>query len=146
MTGPALTEQLEAMATDPSAAAETAPEPVYATLIAWVNDWLAAVVERRVRTKDKATRGVPARWCECWWDHPEAVSRLGSLWRAWEALRLDPATGMSVWWRDHFGAHWPDLVSETGPFALCSEEGQHLGPMAPLPMADPPPDWIPPVD
>ncbi|WP_221186477.1 DUF4913 domain-containing protein [Terracoccus luteus] len=39
------------------------------------------------------------------------------MWRAWEALRLDPATGMSVWWRDHADHHMTVLFSPEGPFA-----------------------------
>jgi hypothetical protein len=122
------------------------PEPVYATLGDWVTDWLGQVVERRVRTEDVSTKGYLARWCPSWWDHPEAVSRLGALWRAWESLRLDPSVGMSTWWRDHWDPHWGDLTSEYGPFSTCTEEGKHIGPAAPLPLTPPPAEWIPPVD
>ena len=42
--------------------------------------------------------------------------RLEALWRAWEHLRLDPATGMSVWWRDHADHHMRVLMADDGPF------------------------------
>ncbi len=51
-----------------------------------------------------------------WWMHPEAVARLDALWRAWEHLGNDPATGMSVWWRDHADHHMGVLMSPDGPF------------------------------
>lgn len=38
------------------------------------------------------------------------------MWRAWEHFRLDPTTGVSVWWRDHADPHMRILISSTGPF------------------------------
>ena len=46
-----------------------------------------------------------AKWCMEWYFHPEADSRVEALWRAWERMRLDGATGISVWWRDHADHH-----------------------------------------
>ena len=53
----------------------------------------------------RALDGTQRTWCPEWWRHAEAPSRLEALWRAWEHLRLDPATGMSVWFRDHADHH-----------------------------------------
>lgn len=65
-------------------------------------------------------------WCSDWWRHAEAVSRLESLWRAWEHLRLDPALGMSVWWRDHLDPHMGQLLDrDRGPFRGCSPANGH---------------------
>jgi hypothetical protein len=57
-----------------------------------------------------------ARWfgAPVWWGHPEAVARLTALWRAWEVLRLDPATGMSNWWTLHFDPHMPYCSMPSG--------------------------------
>ena len=44
-------------------------------------------------------------WCREWWRHAEAITRLAALWRSWEHLRLDPATGMSVWLPDYLDHH-----------------------------------------
>jgi len=65
-------------------------------------------------------------WCASWWAHPEAVLRLYALWRAWEALRLEPATGMSSnWWTLHPDLHMRLLLDgERRPFASCTR-GQH---------------------
>src|SRR5260370_36612311 len=41
------------------------------------------------------------RWCRDWWRHAEAIIRLTALWHSWEALRLQPGTGMATWLRDH---------------------------------------------
>ncbi|MGP5220573.1 DUF4913 domain-containing protein [Arthrobacter rhombi] len=60
------------------------------------------------------------KWCRQWFLHPEAVSRVEALWRAWEHLRLDAATGMSVWWRDHADPHMTVLLDPKGPFHPCS--------------------------
>lgn len=45
--------------------------------------------------------GRAAKWCLEWYFHPEAVSRIEALWHEWEHLRLDGATGISVWFKDH---------------------------------------------
>jgi len=46
-----------------------------------------------------------------WWESPEAIFRLEAMWRSWEALRLNPATVISDWLRDHADHHltnpWP---------------------------------------
>lgn len=65
------------------------------------------------------------KWCRQWFLHPEAVSRIEALWRAWEHLRLDPATGMSVWWRDHADPHMAVLLSQKGPFHPCNNGRHH---------------------
>ncbi|WP_427005449.1 DUF4913 domain-containing protein [Pseudarthrobacter sp. H2] len=57
-----------------------------------------------------------AKWCMDRYFHPEAVSRVEALWRAWEHLRLDGATGMSVWWRDHADHHMRVLLDPKGSF------------------------------
>jgi hypothetical protein len=82
-----------------------------------VTGYLSLVTE--VRT------GGPLVWCASWWAHPEAVARLTALWRAWEALRLEPATGMSNWWTLHFDPHMRVVLdAERGPFASYTR-GQH---------------------
>ena len=75
------------------------------------------------------------RWSAEWWKYPEAISRLDALWRSWEALRLEPTFGMSVWWRDHADHHMRMLMSPEGPFA-DSRDTNDAG--APLPYTAPP--------
>lgn len=113
------------------------PEPVYRDVAAFVGDYLAHVVERRLASGP--TSGV--NWCPRWWAHPEAISRLYALWRAWETLRVsDPQTGMSIWWRDHLDPHLAALGAEYGAFGRCSPD-KHTEPR-PLPVEPAPPEVL----
>jgi hypothetical protein len=76
-------------------------------------------------------------WCAEWYRHAQALSRLDSLWRAWENLRFDPALGMSAWWIHHADPMMRALLDPaTGPFAQCVD-GHHGD--EPLPVVPPPP-------
>lgn len=113
------------------------PELVYPDVGTFVRDKIAYSYRREV------TEGIDRRWCPEWWRHEEANSRLEALWRAWEHLRLDPATGMSVWWRDHADHHMEKLFDPEGPFKACSVREGHAVPdsisyIPALPMADEP--------
>lgn len=124
-------EQLALRAADRQLA-ELADPPglYYLTLAEWVQEWLFPVYRRSVR-------GHQRTWCSQWWNHAEAVARLEALWRAWEHLRQDPATGLSVWFRDHADHHMTVLLDADGPFKSC--DGQHSEhPVEELPH-DPPP-------
>lgn len=115
-----------------AAAAEAGPggEPLFADVDSFVRHYLAPVVERRLAVG--SAHG--AAWCPEWWRHPEAITRLYALWRAWETLRVgDPDTGMSIWWRDHFDPHFAQLTGELGPFSRCGPDRGHLD-TSPLPI------------
>ena len=90
-----------------------APEPVYTVL----EDWLAGYFLPMFRR----TLGGEYRWCHQWWQHGEAISRLTSLWHAWEVLRLQPGTGIATWYRDHLDHQLPVLMGARGPFYQCNE-------------------------
>lgn len=79
--------------------------------------------------RDVGAAGAELRWEPKWWESPEAVSRLEALWRAWEALRLDGALGMSVWWRDHADHHMSILLSASGPFKRGQGEARAGAPL-----------------
>jgi hypothetical protein len=93
-------------------AATTADEPatVFANVGEFVTQHLAVLYARPVGPQ------AAHRWSPRWWECAEAISRLEALWRAWEALRQEPALGMSVWWRDHADHHMGILLSPDGPF------------------------------
>lgn len=57
--------------------------------------------------------------------------------RSWEHLRLDAATGTSVWFRDHADHHMAVLLSADGPFKGCKPTG-HAERLEPLPLTAPP--------
>jgi hypothetical protein len=75
--------------------------------------------EQLLPTDVRDVDGRAAKWCIEWYYHPEAVTRVEALWRAWEHLRLDSATGISVWWRDHADHHTSVLLDPRGPFYKC---------------------------
>lgn len=93
---------------------EPAPELYYPCLDDWFQDYFASAYRR-------SFLGPQHRWCAQWWRHPEAVSRLDAMWRAWEHLRLDPALGMSTWWREHADPHMAALTHPDGTFKSCQQ-------------------------
>ncbi len=90
-----------------------APEPVYSALEDWLIDYFLPMFRR--------TLGGEFRWCAQWWQHGEAISRLNSLWHAWETLRLQPGTGIGTWYRAYLDHQLPILMGARGPFYQCSE-------------------------
>lgn len=103
----------------------TVQTPMYDTLDAWVRDYFAPMFSRPI--------GGEIRWCPRWQEHAEAVSRLESLWRAWESLRLEPALGMVTWYSSYLDQQLPVLLGRSGPFSQCSAE-RHATP-SPLALA-----------
>ncbi|MGW0179408.1 DUF4913 domain-containing protein [Nocardia sp. NPDC003345] len=77
-------------------------------------------------------------WCPEWWEHPEAFARLEALWRAWEHLRQDGRTGMSIWFLEHADRHMEVLLDPKGPFKYCSVRHGHKDMLIPLPVGKPP--------
>ncbi|HEY7146074.1 MAG TPA: DUF4913 domain-containing protein [Streptosporangiaceae bacterium] len=119
--------------TGPSADGEgtPAPQPVYSSVEEWVTSHFLPMFRRPL--------GGEYRWCAQWWRHAEAITRLTALWHTWEALRLQPGTGMATWLRDHLDHHLPVLLGRTGPFSMCSED-EHIDPRQAT-TAQPPPGW-----
>ncbi|QHN28965.1 DUF4913 domain-containing protein [Gordonia pseudamarae] len=116
---------------DPTADSEQEPQLEYPSVYDYVEKHLIYVYQRKI------VRNSTYVWCPQWWLHAEAVSRLEALWRAWESLRQDPTTGMSVWWRDHADPHMHVLMDpNNGPFWCCSVEGGHhsSGEQTPIPV------------
>ena len=102
------------MATDQAGhSATTVREPVYTALEDWVIEYFLPMFRR--------TLGGEYRWCAQWWKHDEAVSRLKSLWHSWEVLRLQPGTGIGIWYRDYLDHQLPILMGARGPFYQCNE-------------------------
>lgn len=124
------TDELESAGEDEATTSESLYYPDVDT---FVREHLRFIYSRAV---DGRTRF----WAADWWRYPEAIARLDALWRAWEALRLDPAMGMSVWFRDHADIHMPVLFSDDGPFAASnhSDPANHCEKGEPLPYEAPP--------
>lgn len=126
---------------DSAAAAEDDPAPYFGSVDEFVRDYLYPTYRRRIEGTRGGT-GNSFRWDAEWWRHPEAVLRLDALWRAWEHLRLDPATGISVWLRDHADHHMPILLSDIGPFRAATDR---VNDGDPLPYTPPPAGLFPDV-
>lgn len=121
---------------DNDAAGGAQPALYYGSVDEFVREYLRHVYRRRIDGRNRV-------WAARWWEHDEAVIRLEALWRAWEHLRLDPATGMSVWLRDHADYHMAVLMDESGPFAAAEVTQTKKG--DPLPYEAPPPGLFPDV-
>jgi hypothetical protein len=98
---------------------EPQPQPVYGSVEAWVTGQFLPMYRRPL--------GGEYRWCRQWWQHAEAITRLTALWHSWEALRLEPGTGMAIWLREHLDHQLSVLLGRSGPFAQCSED-EHIEP------------------
>jgi Domain of unknown function (DUF4913) len=108
-----------------------AAEPMYFAVEDWVTEYFLPMFRR--------TLGGEYRWCGQWWRHGEAISRLTALWHSWEVLRLQPGTGIALWYRDHLDHQLPILMGARGPFYQCTET-THRGPR-PAGSIPPPGDW-----
>jgi hypothetical protein len=113
-----------------SAGDGAAPEPLYPSVEAWVEQFFAAVYHRPV--------GGDLRWCRRWFEHPEALIRLELLWRSWEVYRLRPL-GAVDWHRDVLDHQLPVLLSDRGPFAACTPDRHE--PAETLPVEPVPAGW-----
>lgn len=151
--GAAVSEQLAPSSTQPADeatvddeaavddAGEAAPRLYYGSVDEFVREYLRNVYRRRVGGQQ-----VSRKWAARWWQYDEAVIRLEALWRSWEHLRTDPATGMSVWWRDHADHHMAVLFDEAGPFAAADDEAENTNRKGePLPYIAPPAGMFPDV-
>ncbi|MEU7753688.1 DUF4913 domain-containing protein [Micromonospora sp. NPDC049171] len=87
---------------------------LYSTVEQWVATYLLPTFPRPAGEVGM-TRW---HWCEQWWRHDEAVTRLTALWYGWEQARLQ-LTGMLPWLRelDH---QLPILYGDDGPFRNCA--------------------------
>ncbi|MCY9785700.1 DUF4913 domain-containing protein [Nocardiopsis sp. EMB25] len=128
---------------DPAPSPPAAPDPggwedddeadaelYYGSVDEFVREVILPMYRRKVGARGSR------RWSAEWWRSAEAVSRLEALWRSWENLRLDGATGMSTWWRDHADYQMNILFDPDGPFGRSEDENK---PGAPLPYTPPPP-------
>lgn len=133
------TQAREAQNTTPAPEARNtarAPEAekttIYNGVVEFVENYLSVLYRRQVSDLSDTV------WCREWWKHPEAMVRLDALWRAWEHLRQDGATGMSVWLLDHADPHMKVLLDPRGPFKYCSVRNGHKDMLGPLPLTTPP--------
>jgi len=125
----AVDAQFAATAADSPGAETEEVENHFPNVYVFVQHFLVKVYARPVRAQ------LSWRWCSQWWNHPEAVSRLEALWKAFEILRRDPGTGAATWWRDYADPTMAALSDAAGTFAKCSDTTHAIPPD--LPMDDP---------
>jgi hypothetical protein len=130
-----VTDVLNDFRDDDAVDIDDAPALMYGSVDEFVREYL-----RYMYTRPVGGGNARYRWAGDWWRHPEAVARLEGLWRSWEHLRQDPATGASTWWRDHADHHMTILLSPDGPFARSKDT---CDPGEPLPYTEPPAGWFP---
>lgn len=114
---------------------EESPGLFYGSADEFFREWLRHTYARKV-----GGGNAPYRWSARWWECAEAVARIEAMWRAWEHLRQDAATGASRWWAEHADHHMPILLSSDGPFAKSEDTNRHW---EPLPYDSPPAGLFP---
>lgn len=117
-------------------AASPGDAPIYTDVVAFVENYLSLVYRRQVTDISDTV------WCPEWWKHAEAAVRLTALWRAWEHLRHNGGTGLSVWFLDHADPHMAKLFDPRGPFKYCSVRNGHKDMLSPLPLKAPAPNMF----
>lgn len=131
-------EAVTAQIQDEAPAEPEEPTLFYGSTDDFVREYLRYAYARRID-------GATLVWAAEWWRYDEAVIRLEALWRSWEHLRLDAATGMSVWFRDHADHHMALLMSSSGPFAAADTyaDSNKCEVGEPLPCTAPPEGMFP---
>lgn len=81
------------------------------------------------------------RWCELWWEHPEAQVALDAMWHSFESHRKHPSS-LSDWLVHRAWPIMDRLTGDQSPFVGCShtqdgEEGKHQPDQRRLPIAVP---------
>jgi len=108
---------------DAGTAAAAGPTTFYPNVAEFVAGFWAPLYAREWEAMDRERK-----WCSRWWLHVEAVVRLEAAWKAWEALRLDPGTGASVWLRDHADPCMAALTKPHGTFHRCGPDAHMVYP------------------
>lgn len=122
--------------TDDAPQAVAKPTMVYANVDEFVRGFVIEGLSRPIDGQQRV-------WAAEWWKYPEAISRLDAMWRSWEHMRLDGATGLSAWYINHADPHMRVLMDPHGPFAgarvYADENKNRAG--EPLPYTRPPDMW-----
>ncbi|MBO0596766.1 DUF4913 domain-containing protein [Nesterenkonia sp. E16_7] len=99
----------EPATTEDEPAEDEATALAYPNAGEWVNGWLLPHYRRQLG-------GSTRRWDPKWWHYEEVGGALEALWQAWEHLRLEPGTGIAVFYRDYLYPIMDQLTAPDGPF------------------------------
>lgn len=91
------------------------------TLIAWVRDNVAWLLERIIPGSSDPY------WCDQWWRHPEALARMDTVRHVWlDGTREPSGAAKFAFWQclDH---QITALMAPNGPFARCGDSTHSAG-------------------
>ncbi|HEY3895067.1 MAG TPA: DUF4913 domain-containing protein [Pseudonocardiaceae bacterium] len=111
---PATTTEQTASPANDTANVKTGHGVDMTTLVPWVENNITTLIARKVPTTD----GAP-KWCQCWWDHAEAIARLEAARQAWVTLSDAGGTALVTYFDYLDRVVLAPLTSDTGPFARC---------------------------
>ncbi|AHK35481.1 hypothetical protein OPAG_08314 [Rhodococcus opacus PD630] len=118
-------------------AAAPHPDPLdVKVLYDWVQENIGEWAQRKTVTTNSSGG---FRWCSRWLEHPEAITRLWALRRAWTEAVTQPGAAMTAYFRDCFDPTMNLLSSESGPFHACSPHNHDDAPF----LVSAPPPWLP---
>ncbi|WP_446225106.1 DUF4913 domain-containing protein [Nocardia sp. IBHARD005] len=119
-------------AVEPAAAAATTPADTVLdqidmeVLLEWVIENIGAWAQRKLPRSATSTANGAICWCSHWFEHPEAVTVLWSLRRAWLEAVVQPGAAMAVYFRDFFYPLLNTLTNPAGPFYACTPDNHDL--------------------
>ncbi|GGK62992.1 DUF4913 domain-containing protein [Nocardia camponoti] len=127
-TGAATVTDTSPNTPEPSATAATAPggrgvdQIDMEVLLDWVIANIGEWAQRKLPRSATSTANGAICWCSQWYEHPEAVTVLWSLRRAWLEAVVQPGAAMATYFRDYFYPLFGTLSNSAGPFYACTPE------------------------
>lgn len=95
-------------------------------LLDWVITNVGTWAQRKLPRSATSTANGAICWCSQWYEHPEAVTVLWSLRRAWLEAVVQPGAAMAVYFRDFFYPLLNTLTNPAGPFYACTPDNHDL--------------------
>ena len=95
-----------------------APEPLDMDVL---YDWVCQNIGQWAQRKVPTTTGSSGfRWCNQWFEHPEAITRLWTLRLVWVEAVGQPGPSMWTYLHNFLDPTLHALSADTGPFHACS--------------------------
>ncbi|MFB7878526.1 DUF4913 domain-containing protein [Nocardia sp. NPDC056064] len=127
-TGPPAATDAPPSTPGPTAAAVIAPADAgvdqidMEVLLDWVIGNVGEWAQRKLPRSATSTANGAICWCSQWYEHPEAVTVLWSLRRAWLEAVVQPGAAMATYFRDFFYPLFNTLTNSVGPFYACTPD------------------------
>ncbi|MBF6137762.1 DUF4913 domain-containing protein [Nocardia otitidiscaviarum] len=91
-------------------------------LLEWVIANIGEWAQRKLPRSTTSTANGAICWCSEWYEHPEAVTNLWALRRAWLEAVVQPGAAMAVYLRDFFYPTIRNITDPAGPFYACTPD------------------------